>query len=241
MVRLVRLGHVLPNAPEFLLVAAKSSSVVFPLLVVLVLLTYLWSVFGVVGFGGGIYLAGLFGDGAPYETENRHQGFYGVAQGMQTMLGVATTPGSNGWVTLMRKYEDATAPRWRWAVVAFFGSYALLTRFLLVQFFMITLLFKYKAHSSEKVRCGAGGGVRGAREGGEYVVLCRGVCGRFSRPTARPLLLGTSWESVASGRAHPPACRRNCATVVNSADCLCNASLEAACLPAAGGLLCPQV
>eukprot|EP00752_Nemacystus_decipiens_P004767 g4338.t2 len=150
MIRLVRLGHVLPNAAEFLLVAAKSSSVIFPLLLVLTLLTYLWSVCGVVCFGGGTYLAGLFGGHEGHETENRHQGFFGVAQGMQTMLGVATTPGSNGWVTLMRAYEDATAPRWRWAVVVFFGSYAFLTRFLLVQFFMMTLLFKYKTHSTEK-------------------------------------------------------------------------------------------
>lgn len=155
MIRLVRLGHVLPNAQEFLLVTAKSSSVVFPLLLVLALLTFLWSVCGVVCFGTETYLAGLFGEGNAYETENRHQGFFGVAQGMQTMIGVATTPGSNGWMTLMRRYEDATSPRWRWAVVAFFGSYAFLTRFLLVQFFMITLLFKYKTHSSEKVRGGS--------------------------------------------------------------------------------------
>eukprot|EP00903_Cladosiphon_okamuranus_P008160 g7859.t1 len=151
VVRLVRLGHVLPNAQEFLLVTAKSSSVVFPLLLVLVSLTYLWSVCGVVFFGSEAYLGGLFGEGNAYETENRHQGFFGVAQGMQTMIGVATTPCSNGWMSLMRSYEDVTPPRWRWAVVVFFGSYAFLTRFLLVQFFMITLLFKYKAHSSEKV------------------------------------------------------------------------------------------
>lgn len=156
MVRLVRLGHVLPNAQEFLLVIAKSSSVVFPLLLVLTALTYLWSVFGVLSFGNETYLAGLFGDGNPWETVNRHQGFFSVAQGMQTMIGVATTPGSNGWITLMQRYEDVTSPEWRWAVVMFFGSYALLTRFLLVQFFMITLLFKYKTHSYDKVR-GDGG------------------------------------------------------------------------------------
>ncbi|CAM9483745.1 unnamed protein product, partial [Ectocarpus fasciculatus] len=150
MVRLVRLGHVLPNAQEFLLVIAKSSSVVFPLLLVLTALTYLWSVFGVLFFGNETYLAGLFGDGNPWETVNRHQGFFSVAQGMQTMIGVATTPGSNGWITLMQRYEDVTSPQWRWAVVVFFGSYALLTRFLLVQFFMITLLFKYKTHSYDK-------------------------------------------------------------------------------------------
>ena len=158
MVRLVRLGHILPNAQEFLLVAAKSSSVVFPLLLVLTLLTYLWSVCGVVCFGSETYLGGLFGEGHDYETENRHQGFFGVAQGMQTMIGVATTPGSNGWMTLMRRYEDVTSPRWRWAVVVFFGGYAFLTRFLLVQLFMITLLFKYKTHSSEKVRSVSGVG-----------------------------------------------------------------------------------
>ncbi|CAM9843940.1 unnamed protein product [Ectocarpus sp. 6 AP-2014] len=150
MVRLVRLGQVLPNAQEFLLVIAKSSSVVFPLLLVLTALTYLWSVFGVLFFGNETYLAGLFGDGNPWETVNRHQGFFSVAQGMQTMIGVATTPGSNGWITLMQRYEDVTSPQWRWAVVTFFGSYALLTRFLLVQFFMITLLFKYKTHSYDK-------------------------------------------------------------------------------------------
>ncbi|CAB1107988.1 unnamed protein product [Ectocarpus sp. CCAP 1310/34] len=150
MVRLVRLGNVLPNAQDFLLVIAKSSSVVFPLLLVLTALTYLWSVFGVLFFGNETYLAGLFGDGNPWETVNRHQGFFSVAQGMQTMIGVATTPGSNGWITLMQRYEDVTSPQWKWAVVMFFGSYALLTRFLLVQFFMITLLFKYKTHSYDK-------------------------------------------------------------------------------------------
>lgn len=152
VVRLVRLGHVLPSAQEFLLVTSKSASVVFPLLIILAALTYLWSVCGVVFFGNDTYLTGdLFGDGNAWEGVNRHQGFYGVAQGMQTMIGVATTPGSNGWVTLMQRYEDVTSPKWRWAVLLFFGSYALLTRFLLVQFFMITLLFKYKTHSHDKV------------------------------------------------------------------------------------------
>lgn len=151
MVRLVRLGFILPNAQEFLLVTAKSSSVVFPLLVVLAALTYLWSVCGVIFFGNETYLADLFGDGNAWEAVNRHQGFFGVGQGMQTMIGVATTPESDGWITLMQRYEDVTSPRWRWAVVAFFGSYALLTRFMLVHFFMIILLFKYKTHSNEKV------------------------------------------------------------------------------------------
>lgn len=159
MVRLVRLGYVLPSAQEFLLVTSKSSSVVFPLLVILGALTFLWSVCGVVFFGNETYLSGdLFGDGEAWEGVNRHQGFFGVGQGMQTMIGVATTPGSNGWITLMHRYEEETSPRWRWAVVLFFGSYALLTRFLLVQFFMITLLFKYKTHSHDKVSCGGDGG-----------------------------------------------------------------------------------
>lgn len=52
MIRLVRLGYVFPDAQDLLLVAAKSSSVVFPLLFALALLTYLWSVFGVALFGG---------------------------------------------------------------------------------------------------------------------------------------------------------------------------------------------
>lgn len=83
---------------------------------------------------------------------------------MQTMLGVATTPGSDGWIPLMRRYEEAAdSAAWGWAVPAFFGSYAFLTRFLLAQLFMITLLFKYKNHSHHKVGAGPGaGGRRGA-------------------------------------------------------------------------------
>lgn len=111
MIRLVRLGHMFPDVQEFLLVAVKSSSVVFPLLLILALLTYLWSVCGVVLFGNDTYLADLFGDGKAWEAVNRHQGFFGVAQGMQTMLGVATTPGSDGWVALMQRYQDVTDTR----------------------------------------------------------------------------------------------------------------------------------
>ena len=68
------------------------------------------------------------------------------------MLGVATTPGSDGWISLMQRYEEVTPVRWKWGVLLFFGSFALLTRFLLVNFFIITLLFKYKTHSIDKVR-----------------------------------------------------------------------------------------
>lgn len=152
MVRLVRLGSMLPHVQDILLVAVESSSVVFPLLLILTALTYLWSVWGVVIFGNDTYLAGLLGDGNPWEAVNRHRGFFGVAQGMQTMLGVATTPGSDGWISLMQRYEEVTPVRWKWGVLLFFGSFALLTRFLLVNFFIITLLFKYKTHSIDKVR-----------------------------------------------------------------------------------------
>lgn len=151
MVRLIRLGHLLPDIQELLLVTVKSSSVVFPLLLVLILLTYLWSVCGMILFGNDTYLADLFGGGYPWEAVNRHQGFYSVAQGMQTMLGVATTPGSDGWVTLMERYQEMTPQRWKWGILLFFTSYAFLTRFLLVNLFMMTLLFKYKTHSSDKV------------------------------------------------------------------------------------------
>lgn len=75
-VRLVRLGHILPDVQELLLVTVKSSNTVFPLLVVLVLLTYLWSVCGVMLFGRDTYLAALSGEGFDWETVNRHQGFF---------------------------------------------------------------------------------------------------------------------------------------------------------------------
>lgn len=71
---------------------------------------------------------------------------------MQTMLGVATTPGSDGWVNLMQRYQDVTPIGWRWGVALFFASYAVLTRFLLVNLFMMTLLFKYKTLSNDKVQ-----------------------------------------------------------------------------------------
>lgn len=111
MIRLVRLGHMFPDVQELLLVTVKSSSVVFPLLLILTLLTYLWSVCGVVLFGNDTYRADLFGENLAWEAVNRHQGFFGVAQGMQTMFGVATSPGSGGWITLMQRYEEATELR----------------------------------------------------------------------------------------------------------------------------------
>lgn len=151
MVRLVRLGHILPDVPELLLVLVKSSQVVFPLILILVIVTFLWSVCGVIAFGNETYFADLFGHGYFWEPVNRHQGFHSVAQGMQTMLGIATSPGSDGWINLMQSYADATSEEWNWAVLLFFSSYALLTRFLLVNFFMMTLLFKYKTHSKDKV------------------------------------------------------------------------------------------
>lgn len=67
------------------------------------------------------------------------------------MLGVATTPGSDGWVTLMQRYQDVTPARWGWGVLLFFTTYAFLTRFLGINLFMMTLLFKYKTHSDDKV------------------------------------------------------------------------------------------
>lgn len=67
------------------------------------------------------------------------------------MLGVATTPASDGWVTLMQRYEDVTPGGWEWGVALFFTTYAFLTRFLGMNLFMMTLLFKYKTHSDDKV------------------------------------------------------------------------------------------
>lgn len=52
----------------------------FPLLLVMVILTYLWSVFGTALFGNDTYLADLFGRGNSWEAVNRHQGFFSVAQ-----------------------------------------------------------------------------------------------------------------------------------------------------------------
>lgn len=58
----------------------KSSSVVFPLLLILALLTFVWSVYGTILFGNDTYLDDLFGDHNSWEAVNRHQGFYSVAQ-----------------------------------------------------------------------------------------------------------------------------------------------------------------
>lgn len=151
MVRLVRLGHVLPHIQEILHVMFKSLSTVFPMLLVLVLLTYLWSTFGLLFFGNDTYLADILGDGQPWEAANRHQGFWSVSQGMQTMLGVAISTGSGRWIEITERYQEATAHRWRWAVLLFFASYVFLVRFLLMKLFMMTILFKYKTHASAKV------------------------------------------------------------------------------------------
>ncbi|CAM9119973.1 unnamed protein product, partial [Discosporangium mesarthrocarpum] len=145
-VRFIRIGSVFNGVRELIFVTVKSATVVIPLLLVMLLLTYFWAVTGVIAFGNDRYLDNLFGDGNEWETVNRHQGFHGVMQGMQTMFGVATTPGSDGW-----GYQDVTPAPWKWAVVLFFTSYAFFTRYLIFNLFMMTLLFKYKIHSEDKV------------------------------------------------------------------------------------------
>lgn len=46
----------------------------------MVVLTYLWSVFGTTLFGNDTYRADLFGSGNSWEAVNRRQGFFSVAQ-----------------------------------------------------------------------------------------------------------------------------------------------------------------
>lgn len=152
-VRLVRLGLTFPDIQEIILVIFKSLSIVSPLLILWILVTYIWATFGVVFFGNETYLADVFGSGNAWEAVNRYHGFYSVLAGMRTMFGVAMSSSSVAWIDMMERYQELTSGRWgRLGVYAFFMSYAFLTRLILVNLFMMVLLFKYKTHTNEKVR-----------------------------------------------------------------------------------------
>jgi hypothetical protein len=149
VIRVVRLGTYVKTIPELAHVIIRSLSLTGPLILILFLITFAWAIIGMLAFDSEQY-DGLFGMGQAYEAVNRYSRFSTVPTSMLLLIGVATSPGSNGWTPVMTAYVDATPTDLQWAVALYFITYAFMARFLIWNLFVMILIFKYKLHSKDK-------------------------------------------------------------------------------------------
>ncbi len=149
VVRVIRLGVYVKKISELAYVISKSLPVITSLVVLFFLLTFVWAIIGMLAFQSDAF-SNIFGTGKDYEMVNRYTRFDTVPLSMLTLLGIATSPGSNGWTPVMLTFTRAAPDEWSWAVGMFFISYAFLCNFLIWNLFMMVLVYSYKVYSADK-------------------------------------------------------------------------------------------
>ncbi len=149
VVRVIRLGAYVKKISELAYVISKSLSVITSLLICFFLLTFVWAIVGMLAFRSDTF-SNIFGLDEEYEMANRYTRFDTVPLSMLTLLGVATSPGSNVWTSVMLAFTRAAPDGWSWIVSLFFISYAFLCNFLIWNLFMMVLVYSYKVYSADK-------------------------------------------------------------------------------------------
>ncbi len=149
VIRIIHLGAYVKKISELAYVISKSLPVITSLVILFFLLTFVWAIVGMLAFQSDTF-SNIFGSGEEYEMANRYTRFDTVPLSMLTLLGVATSPGSNGWTPVMLAFTRAAPDGWSWAVSLFFISYAFLCSFLIWNLFMMVLVYSYKVYSADK-------------------------------------------------------------------------------------------
>lgn len=140
LLRILKVLNSLARTRFIFSVICKTISSVLSVTGLIVIITYIYSVFGC------LYLKGYKITGVS-DTLSEHIRFSSTANGMLILAKVATT---DAWSLPMLGLVADMPAKWQWAVYLYFCSYLILTKFVLVNMFLLIILQKYEIHSDYK-------------------------------------------------------------------------------------------